>query len=85
MDDAFPVANCANPECGAPFDAHQGKMYRFHKSSSPDDSEVDADGTLYYWLCAECAQEYMLESAGDHSATVLWLKCASGKGSRGRS
>lgn len=82
MNDSLPVANCANPECSAPFDEVRGKVYRFYESGAA--SNPPADDALYYWLCARCAQEYTLESAGEGSGTVLWLKCASGKAARSR-
>jgi hypothetical protein len=84
MNDSFPVANCANPECSAPFDEVRGKLYRFYESGFAGDSATGADSTLYYWLCARCAQEYTLESAGEGSGTLLWLKCVSGKAARSR-
>jgi hypothetical protein len=85
MENSFPVAHCTNPGCSAPFDEVEGKLYRFHDTRDAGDSAADAAGTLYYWLCAKCAQEYTLESAGEDSGTVLWLKCASGKAARNRS
>lgn len=84
MDVSFPVANCANPDCSAPFDEVRGKLYRFYESGVAGDSATGAEGMLHYWLCARCAQEYTLESASQGSGTVLWLKCASGKATRNR-
>jgi hypothetical protein len=54
-------SNCANPECGAPFDYHQGRFFRFHKNHPDGQAPENTHSVQHFWLCATCARAYTLE------------------------
>lgn len=54
-------SKCANPECLAPFDYHEGKFFRFHKSNTMGEAPANTHSVQHFWLCATCAHDYTLE------------------------
>ena len=53
-------SKCANPDCGAPFDYHQGQYFRFHKSQEAGASRANIHAVQHFWLCANCRLRYSL-------------------------
>lgn len=52
---------CANPECQAPFDYEQGRLFRFHKDAAPDTNRPNTHCAQHFWLCSSCLNIYTLE------------------------
>ena len=52
---------CANPECRAPFDYHEGRFFRFHKAHSREDAPANTHSVQHFWLCGNCSGTYMLD------------------------
>ncbi|HMD08696.1 MAG TPA: hypothetical protein VKH63_14245 [Candidatus Acidoferrum sp.] len=52
---------CANPDCQAPFDYHQGQLFRFHKDHPPGEKPPNTHSVQHFWLCGGCCRFYTLE------------------------
>ena len=52
---------CANPDCHAPFDYRQGRLFRFHKSYPAGERLRNTHGVQHFWLCGVCCGTYTLE------------------------
>jgi hypothetical protein len=54
-------AFCANPDCAAAFNYHEGRFFRFHKSYPAGENPPNTHAVQHFWLCANCAGPYTLE------------------------
>jgi len=54
-------SKCANPDCPAEFDYHQGRFFRFPKSHPEDEIPANTHCVQHFWLCEKCFREYTLE------------------------
>jgi hypothetical protein len=52
---------CANPECLAPFDYRQGRLFRFHKDHPTGEAPPNTHSVQHFWLCGVCELRYTLE------------------------
>jgi hypothetical protein len=52
---------CANPECQAPFDSEQGRLFRFHKDHPAGEAPPNLHSVQHFWLCGTCCGSYTLE------------------------
>ena len=52
---------CANPECRAPFDYQQGRLFRFHKDHAAGEKPPNTHSVQHFWLCGKCCRVYSLE------------------------
>jgi len=53
------ISRCANPACLAEFDHREGRLFRFPKRA--EDRPANTHSVQHFWLCADCAQSYLLE------------------------
>ena len=51
---------CFNPECGAPFDYREGRLVRVSRTESQADACVPRKQIEHFWLCGECAGQFVL-------------------------
>jgi hypothetical protein len=58
------ISRCANPDCHAPFDAHCGRFFRFHRPHAPNEKPANHHSVCHFWLCQECSKIYTLENRG---------------------
>lgn len=54
---------CANPGCGAPYDAERGcgRFFRFRRSSPDSGEPVNSHSVQHHWLCDSCSRTYTLD------------------------
>jgi hypothetical protein len=52
---------CANPDCQAPFDYRQGRLFRFHKHHPAGERVPNTHSVQHFWLCGVCCGAYALE------------------------
>ena len=52
---------CANPECRAQFDYHEGRFFRFHKEHRWEDAPANTHSVQHFWLCGNCAATFVLD------------------------
>lgn len=52
---------CANPDCQAPFDYRQGRLFRFHKDHPASEKPPNTHSVQHFWLCGVCSGAYTLE------------------------
>jgi hypothetical protein len=52
---------CANPNCQAPFDYLQGRLFRFHKDHAAAEQPPNTHSVQHFWLCSDCCCAYTLE------------------------
>jgi hypothetical protein len=52
---------CANPDCQAPFDYRQGRLFRFHKDNPAGERAPNTHSVQHFWLCGVCCGAYTLE------------------------
>ena len=55
------LSECANPECHAQFDYHQGQFFRFRMPVLGDGQPANMHSVRHLWLCGRCARAYYLE------------------------
>jgi hypothetical protein len=54
--------DCANPECSAPFNFRQGRLFRFYRNHPTGNAASMNEYSLkHLWLCKQCADVYRLE------------------------
>ena len=57
--------DCVNPECGAPFNFRQGRIFRFHRyHSNGNTPSMNRYSLKHFWLCKKCTGIYTLEYQG---------------------
>ncbi|MGB8322730.1 MAG: hypothetical protein WCE52_07190 [Candidatus Acidiferrum sp.] len=54
-------SECANPDCRAEFDYHEGRFYRFYKPRLDDGPPDNTHGVVHFWLCGRCSLDYSLD------------------------
>jgi hypothetical protein len=54
-------STCANPECRAEFDYHEGEFFRFRRPPGDDGRPANTHSVQHLWLCGKCAASYYLE------------------------
>ena len=52
---------CANPNCQAPFDYLQGRLFRFHKDHAAGEQPPNTHSVQHFWLCSSYLNIYTLE------------------------
>jgi hypothetical protein len=52
---------CANPDCQAPFDYQQGRLFRFQKHHQVGEKPLNTHSVQHFWLCGVCCGTYTLE------------------------
>jgi hypothetical protein len=52
---------CANPDCQAPFDYRQGRLFRFHKDHPVCERPPNTHSIQHFWLCGTCCGTHTLE------------------------
>jgi hypothetical protein len=52
---------CANPDCLAPFDYRQGRLFRFHKVHPACERPLNSHSVQHFWLCGTCSGTHTLE------------------------
>ena len=52
---------CLNPNCTAPFNFRQGRMFRFRQPASAHRTHSKGHGVKHFWLCLDCSQAYRVE------------------------
>lgn len=72
-------SKCANPECQAPFDYHQGQLFRFHKDHPDNERPPNTHSVQHFWLCRACCGIYSLEHQEGEGVLIKSRPEASGK------
>jgi hypothetical protein len=55
------LSECANPQCRAGFDYHEGEFFRFRMPVPNDGQPANMHSVRHLWLCGHCAKVYYLE------------------------
>ena len=54
--------DCRNPECSAPFNFRQGRLFRFYSNHPKGNAAPRNPRSLkHLWLCKQCTEIYRLE------------------------
>jgi len=54
--------DCRNPECSAPFNFRQGRLFRFYSNHPTGNAtSVNQYFLKHLWLCKQCTEIYALE------------------------
>lgn len=64
-------SSCANPNCQAPFDYHQGRFFRFHKDHAACETPPNSHSVQHFWLCGVCCGDYTLEYRNGRGVLLL--------------
>jgi hypothetical protein len=65
------ISECANPDCRATFDYHNGRYFRFHKIQRPGEQRPNTHSVQHFWLCEACSREYTLDYHRDRGVLLL--------------
>ena len=68
---------CANPDCQAPFDYDQGRLFRFHKNAAVGGNAPNSHWVQHFWLCGTCFKTFTLEYHGDRGVLIKTLRVTS--------
>jgi hypothetical protein len=60
-NEALTFSVCANPDCQAPFDYRQGRLFRFPKHHPAGERPPNTYSVQHLWLCGVCCAAYTLE------------------------
>jgi hypothetical protein len=64
---------CANPECHAPFDYDQGRLFRFHKNAAAGGNAPNTHSVQHFWLCSTCLRGFTLEYESERGVLIKTL------------
>ncbi len=64
------IAKCANPSCSAIFDHRAGRLYRFPKRPTEEDSLGNSHCVQHLWLCAVCCETHSLKYDPELGITI---------------
>ena len=53
-------SECANPDCGKPFDYREGRFFRFRKAHLAGGKRPNVHCVQHLWLCGGCSEKYTL-------------------------
>src|ERR1700722_12007681 len=62
------INNCANPRCAKPLHSlREGRIFVFHLPNSARTAarEKGSHHLEHFWLCGECAQQFLVERKGE--------------------
>jgi hypothetical protein len=65
------ISECANPDCRAPFDYHNGRYFRFHKMQRPGEQRPNTHCVQHFWLCQVCSSGYTLDYHMERGVLLL--------------
>jgi hypothetical protein len=65
------ISECANPDCRAAFDYHNGRYFRFHKIQHAGEQRPNTHCVQHFWLCQSCSTEYTLNYHADRGVFLL--------------
>jgi len=54
-------SKCANPDCAALFDYHQGQYFRFRNDHLGEAPAMKSHAVQHFWLCERCRETYILK------------------------
>jgi hypothetical protein len=61
---------CANPDCQAPFDYRQGRLFRFHKDHPVGEKPPNTHSVQHFWMCGVCCGIYTLEHLAGRGVVI---------------
>jgi hypothetical protein len=59
------ISKCANPDCAAPFDFHEGRLFLFHLRHAANQTPHNSHSVRHFWLCQLCSETYTLIDASE--------------------
>lgn len=65
------LSQCANPDCTATFDYHQGRLLCFHKHHAAAAPPANSHSVQHFWLCHSCDELFTLVYDRDRGVTLV--------------
>lgn len=65
------ISTCANPDCQAAFEYHEGQLFRFHKAYPAGGKPPNTHAVQHFWLCGCCSKEYTLAYEDGRGVVML--------------
>lgn len=64
-------STCANPDCHAGFDYHEGRLFRFHKAYLAGEKPPNTHAVQHFWLCGGCSADFTLAYEDGYGVVIL--------------
>ncbi len=64
------ISQCSNPDCAAPFDYREGRLVRFCRLASDNQSLASEKYVEHFWLCGTCSEIYTFELKSGPSVLI---------------